>query len=562
MTTAGCSRRLVLLCIGDSNTAAYPFRESLWRRLRSFRGGVKLLGNLGMQGTTGGRIGRRFIGDWRHEGHSGYRLTRSTTATVDPATGTFTAASSGGIANHGAVVFSSTGTLPGGLLADRVYFFTAVSGTAFRLSATQGGPAITSYSDGGTGTMTVGLGLVEMWPGLHPAYDEPPDIVFLKAGTNDIIGGATAAATLSAMGTLIDQVSATYPSAEIVVCSIAPFLPGSATGGSWASLAAVRDAYVAGLPDLAATKGSQVSYYDTAAGLSAGNMSSDGVHPLWAGYVSDADAYGTVVECLGCASNSKTAPRAITTRAATASVVLAANTAVVTIPYAHALSPGRDANGNQVDQSFAVGFWHNPTALPADSAVRALVKYGTAHPTGYMIAHRATGGNGGGILVYLGTSGSGVISGATAASYSGEALKLNQWARVWVFFDRAKLQCGLFINGRLVLWAPIPAAWTITEQSPTYIGRISPFNAALGLTDGFALAKGNHLTVDNALDYCEADYYDGILPPGVTAAYSLADGTGTVAAPTSYGLPNGTLTGATWSAAGAVPKTGIDEVLP
>ncbi|WP_437585551.1 GDSL-type esterase/lipase family protein [Sorangium sp. So ce1000] len=556
------SRRLVLLCIGDSNTAAYPLREALWRRLRSFRGGIKLLGNLGMQATTGGSPGRRFIGDWRHEGHSGYRLTRSTTATVDPATGTFTAAAPGGIANHGAVAFSSTGALPGGLLANRVYFFTGVSGATFRLSATQGGAAITGYADAGTGTITVGLGLLEMWPALHPGYDEAPDIILIKAGTNDIIGGATASATLSATGALIDQMRITFPAAEIVVCSIAPLLPGTATDGSWASLAAARDAYVAGLPGLVATKGSRVGYYNTAAGLNAGNMSSDGVHPLSQGYVAEADAYGTVVERLGGASHGKPAPRAITTRAATSSVVLAANTDVVTIPYDHALSPGRDASGNQVDQSFAVGFWHYPTALPADSAVRVLVKYGTVHPAGYLIGHRATSGNGGGISVYLGASGAGVISGPTAGSYSGEVLKLNQWARVWVFFDRNKLQCGLFINGRLVLWAPIPAAWTIAEQNPTYIGRASPFSAGLGLIDGFVLAKGSHLNVDNALEYCEADYYDGILPPGVTAAYGLASGTGTAAAPITYGLPNGTLTGATWSAAGVVPKVGIDEVLP
>jgi hypothetical protein len=74
--------------------------------------------------------------------------------TVAEATGTFTAAGHNYVANT-RVRFSTTGTLPGGLVANQDYFISSPATGTFRVATSSGGTAIASFTDPGTGTLTV-----------------------------------------------------------------------------------------------------------------------------------------------------------------------------------------------------------------------------------------------------------------------------------------------------------------------------------------------------------------------------------------------------------------------
>lgn len=546
------SKRLVIELLGDSNTRDSEFREELWRAFRKFRGRIKFLGSTGYGSITGGIVGRRLLGYWGFDGFNGRRFTQTVTASVDPNTDTWTL-NGHTLVNGTAVILTNIAASLTGLSTGVLYWPINVTANTFQLSLSSLSSGTAVNVGGTTGNVSIGMGLIEMWPGIALTHDEAPDVVFLKCGTNDIFAGSSASAVLSSLSTMIDLIKITYPDAEIVVCSVVPVASGTSAGGNQATLNQVRSDYVAGIPGVVATKGSKVGYFDTANGIEFSDYKADGVHLVRRGYAKESLNYAEALNNLfpiNGGSAGLTLPRSPKTRTAQPSMVLAANSDVLSIPFNSLLSPS--------NQNFAFGLWHYPTALPIDSAVRSIVKYGTSHPNGYLLGHFSSSGNGGGLIFYL-TSGTPVFSGTINTAYAYENLKINKWHRIVIVCDRSKLIAGCFINGQLIQWAPIPSAWNVTQTEATKIGATSPFNAALGYTDRFFFARGSNITLNNALDYVEKDYYEGILMPGTTCAFDIDEGTGTNVTSETSGVTAGTITGATWIAALNTPKPGIDE---
>lgn len=544
------SKRLVIALLGDSKIQAADFREEAWKAFRKTRGLIKFQGVQGLIALTGGTPGRRQIGDWRHNGFSGRRFTRADIVSANPSTNVFTLNSHPLATGVPCVLTSIAGTLTG-LSTNTLYWPVTVNANTFQLATTPGGTAVDF--GGSTGNVTIGTGLIELWPGIAAAWDEAPDVVFIDCGTNDFFAGSSASTVLSSASTLIDLIRSSYPNTEIIITSPVPIVPGSSSGVNQATLNATRTTYVAGLPALVATKDKKVGYYDTANGLNDSDFQSDGVHPLRKGNAKVARNYADALSNLFpvvAGSAGLAVPRTPRTRPAQASMVLDSDTDNLTFGYNVLLSPA--------DQSFAFGLWYYPTALPTDSAVHPIVKYANAHPNGFLLGHFASSGNGGGLIFYL-TSGTPLFSGSISSAYAYENLKINKWHRIVVVCDRNKLLCGCFINGQLIQWVPISSTWNITQNENTIFGRFSSFNAALGYYDRYFIAKGSTITVDNALEYVEKDYYEGIEFPGTTCTIDMSEGTGTSVASQTFGVSAGTLSGGTWIAALNTPKPGIDE---
>jgi lysophospholipase L1-like esterase len=543
-TAPGRPRPLVLGMNGDSVTADYNFRAPLHQRLIQ-DGDARFVGVLGMppNGTTGGRVGSRVLGDWRHDGHAGRRQSDTFAGTADPSTNQITAAGHNLADGVAFTLHAVAGTL-GGIAAGQVYYARDVSGDTFRAATYQGGAAVDIT--GTSGAVTVGTGLLELWAPSRTLYDAAPTVVLLRGATNDFFAGRSAATALTAMGARINAVRATDPAAAIVVCSPPPVVPGSVSGVGWATIAAERDTYVAGLPALCASKGSNVAFLDSGSELGPATMSSDGIHPTPEGYNLEAlfvaEAVRRIVPGFG-----PTDPRDITSTTAQAAVTLVSASSYVGLPYAADLSPA--------SASFLVGVEYWPTTLETDGNLRVIAGYGTAHPSGFMIGHLAPSGNGGGLAVYLGASGAPVVIGNINTAYAWEALRLEAWNSIYVLFDRAKLLCAVWVGNppeplRLVVVAPISAAWAEAATAVTRLGARGPFPAALGHVQNYFVAKG--VSLADAYKVIGRHYYDRAAPDQA-ALYPLDEGTGTSVAPTNYALSAGSIAGgATWLAAGSI----------
>lgn len=546
-TAVQSDQDLILCILGDDNFFDANFREELQRFLRYERGHIVFTGIQGLGTVSGGTVNRRIIRDWRHDGFDEVRLSRTYNATVNVTTNIFTSVGHG-LSLSFPLIFT---TIPAGITnisTNTLYYARDITTDTFKISTVQGGSAI---DIGGTNdTVGVGAGLVELWPGIVALHDQTPHLIIVKCGANDILAGATAAICLSRLSTLIDLISTSYPNSEILIGSVLPFAPGTDTGVNLNALNQVRDDFVDGIPNLLTTKNNKIGFYDTSQDIVDSDYFSNGFNLIRSGYTKEASNFATAINRVFPVKNQFTIPRTVRLRTPQASMLFDANGDQATIPYNALLSPG--------NESFAFGVWHYPTALPADSALRNIVRYSTTHPNGYGLGHIAASGNGGGLNFYL-VSGSPIFN-SSPGSYSFEALEINTWHRIVVVCDRSLLRAGLFINGQLVAWATISSAWNITETESTYFGLTGDvtFAAALGYTDGFFFAKGSRITLNDAMKFVEKDYYEGISFPGTTAIYNFSEGSGASSASQTYGLSDASLT-ATWLASGSVPKI-VDEV--
>jgi hypothetical protein len=68
------------------------------------------------------------------------------------------------------------------------------------------------------------------------------------------------------------------------------------------------------------------------------------------------------------------------------------------------------------------------------------------------------------------------------------------------------------------------------------------------------MGHGASLSIEDALEMAEADYYQGERPAGTTAIYPINEGTGTSIAGTVIGSTAGTLSSGTWVASGRYKK--------
>lgn len=544
------SKSLTIQLLGDSTTVEYNFRNEFQKFMRKTRGPQKFIGVQGMGAITGGSVGERTIGDWCFDAVSGRRITFSFTSSANPSTDTFTFNSHAMVVGAPCVV-TSFSTLTG-LSINTLYWVINTTTNTFQLSASNltGGAAINL--GGTTGNVVIGTGLIEMWQGIYNRHqtlgDADPDFTFLKIGTNDIAAFVSATTCLNNLSTLLDLIRTSYPLTEIIVCDPLPFAPGSITSVNYATWAAEIISFITGISLLIATKGNKIGYANTSTGITNSDFQSDGVHLSRRGCVKEARNYITYLNTLTPTIFGLSAPRTPRVRTAQPAMVIDATSEVLTIPYNAVLSPEAS--------NFAIGLWYYPTALPTDSTLRVIASYANTHPAGFLLGHLASSGNGGGIYFYL-ASGTPVIANPSGA-YGFEVLKINRWHRIIVVCDRTRLQVGLFINGQLINWSPISSAWTVTENESTRIGTAKGFVAAQGLYSQYFIAKGSQITIDNALDFVERDYFEGQYMPGTSAVCDISEGTGVSVALQTNNITSGTITGATWEAALVTPIPSID----
>lgn len=355
-----------------------------------------------------------------------------------------------------------------------------------------------------------------------------PDVVIDLSGTNNLSQADTAAQMLVKRAALLTTIKTTTPGAIVFVSSIATVGPGY--GGGYGTLATKAADYNAGLAALVAAMGPNFVYVNAGGALNLGDLSSDGVHPTAQGYAKLgellADAVDKVLPRAG-----RTCPRAFRKRAASPAVSLAA-TQYVSVTDA-ALTPDDTLN-------WYAALTVYPTAL---SGLTSLLSYGTAYSNGYLLAT-----NGSLITMYVG-SGAPKLNGVECK------LLVNKRYRVLVHADVSQRLLSLWING-VLRYTVACAAWASTASHITRVGYNggNGINCVTGLYERFEFGKGASVPgLDDLRDYAEADYFEGVGIPGMTAGYALNEGSGTsFAGYSQLATAAGTTAGVSWSAAGTV----------
>lgn len=423
------------------------FRTDLYRLLRAKRQNFQFIGTM-----QDGRSGFFVLGDWHHEGHTGFRIEQLDVTTY----------------------FASAGK---------------------------------------------------------------PDVLMLMIGTNNISNGQSGATCLGFLGTLLDTIKAQAPLAKVFVSSIPPWVSPAA---SFAAKEVEREAYNAGIAALCTARGSNFMFHDACGALTGAHIQNDGIHPNRAGYGMIARNYADTLHKVLGTPFGLYMPRGLSTRPKQASYSMS-TTNTITIPYSVGLKPS--ASG-----PFSVGFWFRPSSLA--NGFFALVAYGTDYTRGYVLLLNIAAG----VVqfsVYFRTSGP--VTFFTPAS----VLFVNKWHQIFFAYDSAAAEARLHITpegmvGHLAMAVTNPTILTTTSaQDPTVMGASNTFNAAPGLYDNLIVCSNYAVTPADV----EAYYYEGILPPNVTAYYSISEGSGgTVANATGFTANNGTASGGSWVAAGTNPK--------
>lgn len=354
-----------------------------------------------------------------------------------------------------------------------------------------------------------------------------PDVVVVMAGTNNLPADS-AATMLVKLASLLAKIKLVAPSAIVFVSTIPTVGPGYGVGyGTLASTAATYNALVSGL---VAAMGPNFVYVNAGGALTLGDLSSDGVHPTAQGYAKLgellAEAVDKVIPRAG-----RTYPRAFRKRAASPSVSLAA-TQYVSVTDA-ALTPDDALN-------WYAALTVYPTTL---SGLTSLLSYGTAYSNGYLLAT-----NGSLITMYVGTG---------APKLNGVECKLavNNRYRVLVHADYAQRLLSLWVNG-VLRYTVACASWASTASHITRVGYNggNGINCVTGLYERFEFGKGASVPgLDDLRDHAEADYFEGVSIPGITAGYALNEGSGvSFAGYSQLATAAGSTGGVSWSAAGTV----------
>lgn len=543
----------------SQDTATGP-REAFWQFVRAYRGAVQLVGPHGYGATDGtGTTWGRFrsleewhnpeapppLGSWAHHGELGRKMTASFTVTgVDAGTDTITATGHD-LGDGSILVLSSTGALPT-IAAVKSYYFArdVVAGVSFKLAAYEGGPAL-DITAPGSGTITVGTGLAELVPATLPGLD--PTTIIVHAGTNDIselIDNATLD-PLSVLQTravaLRDAIAAAAPNAKrILWSSIHGFYQGATSYAAKATLAGDFNTWLASA--VGGWSGNRWAYVDGAAGISAPLIKSDGVHLRRDGNIRLAKnlAEGFRRATMAAAPPGPV-PRPFAKRTSQPVLNVGATTHRVAIPDQASIRPGSSNYLFSIDV--------RPTILDVAVTPFSILGQNVSYTDGYMLAH--IGNN----LLFYWRQGGAVVP---SSSYTNVLTQL-AWHRIVGVVDHDADQIGLFLNGSLIQIVNF-AGQTISVQEPLYIGSVPGFSAMLGQYSRLVLARGSHITIANALEMVERDYYDGVPFPGIVEHFPLNEGTGTSVASTVAGSTAGTITGATWAKAGLYPLPWEDGI--
>jgi len=314
----------------------------------------------------------------------------------------------------------------------------------------------------------------------------------------------------------------------------------------YAARNAILAAVNAGLPALAASF-SGVFVYDNAASMSLGDVNSSGNHPNGGGFNKwGAGLAALVLSKIG--GGGLPFPRPVQPRVARArwkSTTEATDTAVV-------LDDGTKGILPQQGASFAFGKFFRPSTAP-QSYQRILMCLGNG-----------TGLAGNVVLLegppYAGCAHSSLqlyVDGVSRFQQN-DALVQGRSCMIGVNVDRVRGEASIYClregdDGKpcTVLVSQVSGVvnWTYTFGKLVAAGTLPGLNGSPGL-HGDVWVKPNGLVT---VDEMEAAYFEDGIPVGAVS-YPLADGSGTAIAPglsfASY--PSGTLTGGSWSAAGAI----------
>ena len=380
-----------------------------------------------------------------------------------------------------------------------------------------GNPALGDWHHSGVGGDTCEE-ITARLPGLAQHLEDSgqgaPDFVVIRSGTNNVAPEPELAVILAAKGAELDTARELWPEATIVVPSIPIWGPGA--GAGWEDKAALRDAYVAALPALCASKGRRVVFVDDCSGMVIPELSDDGVHPLGDGYQRMAEALGTALDRMAGARYGDAHPLWHRPRPLQASLYLAADTDYVSFAY--------DANLSPASGSFALTFWLRLDALP--SSFSTVYQYGDAYTDGFMV-----GVDGDGTGCYLAGDAGPVI--AANAGYSNAMLAAATWHHLAFVFDRGNRSVGIAIDGRTVFGGKDVTGlgwedWEITAQHGTRIGAAGGLPGVVGLIDNIRLYKGAAApTIHDLNAFAELECFTGLAWGDPSVALRCDEGTGT-----------------------------------
>ncbi|WP_437591500.1 hypothetical protein [Sorangium sp. So ce1000] len=554
--------------IGDSNTAGFSAvssnatgpRLAFQRTLREAGIMFRMVGRgLGATNGTGFTWGRYVnpddfhdkyasaLADPRHSGHGGRRLTYSSAITsIDAAANTLT------VPGHTMTVgvactldFSQTNDPPVFAVTQGVYYAATVALNVVSLSQYEGSTTPVDILSAGSGTVLLNEGLIEMLPGIVSDYDVTPTDVIASGGTNDlsalISGGASEA---SALATLKDReilwearLNYYFPQARKRRLCLLDFMDDTP-----AAIAAsnVVHAFNAWLISRASYLGSKWEVIHTTAKIPA-SAYADNVHLLKAGYeMLGKDIGEHFVRSVGGGREGYKVPRPFVRRLAQASAYFSGTSDRITFPAQAALNPGANP--------FCFAVWFYPFALPTGTNV--IVMQESPYSEGCMLTHNGTGLN-----LYHKSAGAGAVISVTGPPGYTHCMKQFRWHRLFAFIDPVRGEAALFCNGELLQRTNIAKGTSITSQDGWCLGAFSSFASALGLYQDFIVGHGANLSLEDVRHIVEADYYDGVNPPGTTFRAKLDEGTGTVAASTVHDTTAGTLSANRWADVGRYPKT-------
>ncbi len=371
-----------------------------------------------------------------------------------------------------------------------------------------------------------------------------PDVVIVSAGTNNFTLD-TGATCLTKFGALLDVILATSPSAFVVVWS--PPTPPTANPN-----AVNRNAFVAGLPALCASKGTRVFYCDAGTPLTKASMgvgdSPQWTHPNERGYTQLGRALYDFCEAhVFPPATGELWPRPYVTATAQAcaSFSVPATARIYWAAANAALEPGA---GN-----WLVAFQTRLAALPASFAT--FFVYGGSHANEVVIGVTSTGA----CTIYAG-------GGAPQISALPNVFATLAWTSVVVAYDATAQALSLWVNGAIAYCKMgVPPLAHGTGETVTSIGYSGPSNtiAPTGLIRSMTVASGPSVPgwdtgastgPGPALRVAvEAFHVAQTMPPGVTGHYPLDDAASPSASDMGGDSSSAWGIGVAQSAAGAVP---------
>ena len=349
------------------------------------------------------------------------------------------------------------------------------------------------------------------YPG-YVAITGAPEIIVDMIGAGDLINDGLNAAQMFQRRLALDAAyAAANPNAIVVPMGIAPFVPGTTTGGNLAAWTATRAQYNALLQAYAATK-ANYHYSNITDSLGEGDFLVDGVHLNQYGQSKMGQGIAQLLDILLGARRGNPLPNIFLQRKPWASESLPVAATSTLTATAHAgFNPGAG--------SFALAFDYYPTLLDA-GGLHTVAQFGTYGANNFWALYQ----QGSALRVYFNDPAGTVFNQPQQVS-----LVLNTWHRIVMiaYANGANSSVGLYVNGKLVGLATGQPLWNMTLQNtvwgnlgvtgcPAYVSRIAAYKGA-------SVPEAGHMA---ALQAVEEDYYKGrdLVPGAGSAIYPLNTG--------------------------------------